>query len=79
MDDPDMNVERIALKISKAMKNKQANEDIPYPLSAGERVRGTESQAFLNSFSIASFAGFTYISLSLGFSTFPAGLRGMLA
>ncbi len=47
--------------------------------SPGERVRGTESHVFLNSFSIASFAGFTYISLSFGFSTFPAGLRGMLA
>jgi len=35
MDDPDTNVERIALKSLKGMKNKQANKDIPYPLPWG--------------------------------------------
>ena len=44
-----------------------------------KRKRFRSYQAFLNSFSIASLAGFTYISLSFGFSTLPAGLRGMLA
>ena len=33
---------------------------------------------FLNSFSMASLAGLTYMSLSFGFSILPAGFRGML-
>lgn len=33
---------------------------------------------FLNSFSMASLAGFTYISLSFGFSILPAGFLGMV-
>lgn len=33
---------------------------------------------FLNSFSIASLAGFTYVSLSFGFSILPAGFLGMV-
>ena len=47
-------------------------------LTNGRPIRIRSHHAFLKSFSIASFAGFTYVSLSFGFSILPAGLRGML-